>query len=97
VLRGRDGQTSNLILHLEILQSLVFLINSRYSLFNVASLFHPARFFPKLQRNFVEFLQYYYLKRLSKIYQFTCSGFQYGNIIQLFLALTNLLTFQFKN
>ncbi len=29
---------------------------------------------PKLQSYFAEFLQYYYLNRLSIFYQFTCVG-----------------------
>lgn len=40
-------------------------------------LFVP-RSLPKLQRDFAEFLQYCYLKRLSIFYQFTCVGLQYG-------------------
>ena len=73
------GQASDPILHFSILQSPVFLINSRFSHFyDAINLKLRALFLPKLQSQLAEFLQYCYLNRLSIKYQFTCVGFQYG-------------------
>jgi hypothetical protein len=73
------GQASDPILHFRILQSPVFLLNSRFSHFHDAiNTFLRALFIPKLQSQFAEFLQYCYLNHLSIHYQFTCVGFQYG-------------------
>jgi len=43
-------QVSDLILHFIILQSLVFLINSRSPLLSATYIFNAVLFFPKLQR-----------------------------------------------
>jgi len=55
----------------------VFLVNSRFPVFNVAAVHQDAqagRFIPKLQRNFAEFLKYRCPKRLDMFYQMTCVG-----------------------
>ena len=81
------GQISDLIRHLSILQSLVFLLNSSRSLFTVTliSLWNKAPFIPKLQGYFAEFLNINSLKRLSKMYQSTRVGLEYGLLSVSFL------------
>jgi hypothetical protein len=70
------GQVSDPIRHLMILQSLVFLLNSRPSLFGVTSriLILSALLLPKLQSLFAEFLQHASLKRLNLFNLSTCVG-----------------------
>jgi len=78
-------------------QSLVFLLNSRCFLFTELIPFHiqpyPSieygdiqksliLFFPKLQSNFAEFLQYSFLIHLSIFYLSTCVSNRYGQIHQ---------------
>ena len=75
------GQASDPILHFWILQSPVFLLNSRFSLFYVTLItifIFKVLFLPKLHSQFAEFLYYCYLNRLSIFYLFTCVGLQYG-------------------
>jgi hypothetical protein len=77
-LPSSTGQVSDPIRHFTILQSLVFLLNSRPSLFSVASkkiYFLWALLIPKLQSHFAEFLQRTFLKRLGLFNLFTCVGF----------------------
>lgn len=69
-------------------QSLVFLLNSRCFLFTELiplnnKLFKSLiLFFPKLQSNFAEFLQYSFLIHLSIFYLSTCVSNRYGQINQ---------------
>ena len=80
------GQVSDPILHLLILQSPVFLLNSRFFHFHdpiktlifIQNLNLKVLLFPKLQSQFAEFLQDCYLNRLSFFNLSTCVGFQYG-------------------
>ena len=73
---------SDPIRHFAILQSLVFLVNSRPPLFSVTSKKIEIKFYfllalllPKLQSLFAEFLQHDSLKRLSLLNLSTCVGF----------------------
>lgn len=69
------GQVSDPILHLTILQSLVFLLNSRYPLETKLIIIisnNIVLLFPKLRSYFAEFLQNDSLQRLGILYQFTC-------------------------
>jgi len=61
------GQVSNPIHLFSNLQSLKFLLNSRYSLFCYALLnyLYQALLIPKLRSQFAEFLQYYYYNTLT--------------------------------
>jgi hypothetical protein len=63
----------------------VFLVNSRYPQFcaTLSNLFDKALLLPKLRSYFAEFLQRYYLKRLSILYPITCVGLQYGILKKL--------------
>jgi hypothetical protein len=72
------GQVSDPILHFTILQSLVFLLNSRPPLFGDTFKKDESLFLvlllPKLQSLFAEFLQHDSLKRLNLLNLFTCVG-----------------------
>jgi hypothetical protein len=77
------GQASDPIRHLSILQSPVFLVNSRHPrvvppLLELLSEHVKALLFPKLRRKFAEFLQRSSLKRLSGTHSVTCGGLGYG-------------------
>ena len=75
------GQVSVPIHLLSNSQRLVFLLNSRFSLFSDNSKKRPeleSLLIPKLQSNFAEFLQHSYLERLSMFYLSTCVGLGYG-------------------
>lgn len=62
-----------------ILQSFVFLLNSRRNLFSDPYIIkHREASIPKLVLQFAEFLKYYFLNRLSIFYLPTCVGLQYG-------------------
>ncbi len=75
------GQVSDPIRHLTILQSLVFLLNSRPPLFTITSkknkniILFWVLLLPKLQSHFAEFLQRAYTKRLNLFNLSTCVGF----------------------
>jgi len=62
----------------------VFLLNSFRLQFCVA-FFSKASLIPKVRDYFAEFLNINYLKRLSKIYQSTWFGFEYGLSFIFFL------------
>jgi hypothetical protein len=80
---------SDPILHLTILQSPVFLVNSRLRLFTAAlscytrKEFHinRASLFPKLRDHFAEFLNESYLERLRILTPPTCVGLRYGHLV----------------
>jgi hypothetical protein len=73
---------SGLILHLSILQSHVFLLNSRLGLFTAASLLlEEAPLLPKLQGHFAEFLSHDSLEHLRILSSTTCVGLRYGILI----------------
>ena len=63
----------------------MFLLNSRFSLFNVNKL---SILVPKLQIKFAEFLQYTSLERLNILYQKTCGGLSTVCIKQAFSRKT---------
>ena len=70
---------SDLILHLSISQSHVFLLNSRLGHFTAASLsLEEAPLLPKLQGNFAEFLGRDSLEHLRILSLTTCVGLRYG-------------------
>ena len=80
------GQVSVPIHLLSNSQRLVFLLNSRFSLFSDNSKKRPeleSLLIPKLQSNFAEFLQHSYLERLSIFYSSTCVGLGYGFLNQV--------------
>jgi len=80
------GQVSVPIHLLSNSQRLVFLINSRFSLFSVNNkrlALLLSLFLPKLQSKFAEFLQRSYLERLSIFYLSTCVGLGYGFILNV--------------
>ncbi len=81
------GQVSDPIHHFSILQSPVFLLNSRYPRFCYTyqnnNLFCKVLFIPKLQSHFAEFLQHCCLIRFSILYQFTCVGL---NTVHIYLS-----------
>ena len=82
---------SDSIRHFAILQSPVFLLNSRSPRFYAAASSEGALLIPKLQSHFAEFLQYCSLIRLSILYHSTCVGLQYGSFPFTFLAaLSNM-------
>ena len=71
---------SGLIRHLSILQSHVFLLNSRLGLFAAASLLlKEAPLLPKLQGYFAEFLSRDSLEHLRILSSTTCVGLWYGS------------------
>ena len=70
---------SGLIRHLSILQSHVFLLNSRLGHFSATSLLlEEAPLLPKLQGNFAEFLSRDSLEHLRILSSTTCVGLRYG-------------------
>ena len=77
---------SDPILQLTLLQSPVFLVNSRYPLFTAATgglmrrhlTLYVALFIPKLQSKLAEFLNKSYLEHLRILSSPTCVGFGYG-------------------
>ena len=79
---------SGLIRHLAILQSHVFLLNSRLGHFSAANPEELASFFPKLQDKFAEFLSRGSLERLSILNPTTCVRLEYELHISLFLEET---------
>ncbi len=82
------GQVSDSIRHLTILQSPVFLINSRLPHFSYTHwVCQRVMFLPKLHIQFAEFLQHSYLKHLSILYLVTSVGLRYGQSSELFLAV----------
>lgn len=90
------GQTSDPIHHFTILQSPVFLINSRYPLlFNFNYKFQiKILFIPKLQSKFAEFLQNYSFITLVHLYSFTCVGF--STVFSIFVVFSRKF-FKFCN
>jgi hypothetical protein len=71
---------SGLIRHLSILQSHVFLLNSRLGHFSATSLsLEEAPLLPKLQGYFAEFLSHDSLEHLSVLHSTTCVGLRYGS------------------
>ena len=78
---------SDPILYLSILQSPVFLVNSRLALFAAASSCstrkalhnNEASLLPKLRDHFAEFLNEGYLERLRILTPPTCVGLRYGH------------------
>ena len=80
---------SDPILNLTILQSPVFLVNSRLARFTAAPScsirkgFHTtgATLLPKLRVNFAEFLNEGYLERLRILSPPTCVGLRYGHFV----------------
>ena len=75
----------------------MFLLNSRYPQFcaTLSNLFNKALLLPKLRSYFAEFLQRYYLKRLSILYPITCVGLQYG-ILQKSLIFCQVFSRKIK-
>ena len=80
---------SDPIRHLTILQSPVFLVNSRLARFSAASScssrkgyhINEATLLPKLRVYFAEFLNEGYLERLRILSPPTCVGLRYGHLI----------------
>ncbi len=72
---------SDLIPHLSISQSHVFLLNSRLGLFTAASpSLEEAPLLPKLQGHFAEFLSRGSLEHLRILSSTTCVGLRYGRL-----------------
>ena len=70
------------ILHLTILQKLVFLVNSRLGLFTATDgLAPPVPLLPKLRGHFAEFLNKGSSARLGILYLPTCVGFGTGALV----------------
>jgi len=82
--RSGTGQASDPIPHLAILQSPVFLLNSRSPRLYATASSEGVLLIPKLQSHFAEFLQYCSLIRLSILYHSTCFGLRYGSFSSYF-------------
>ena len=77
-LPSSTGQVSGLIPHLSILQSHVFLLNSRLGLFTASRPCGREHLLPKLQGHFAEFLSHDSLEHLRILSSTTCVGLRYG-------------------
>lgn len=86
------GQVSEPILCFTTWQTLVFLLNSRYPLFCDI---YKTFLFPKLRKQFAEFLQKHSFKCLSIFYQSTSVGFSTVLYPQPFLGKIHLTIFQY--
>ena len=100
------GQVSDPLHHLTILQSPVFLLNSRSSLlFDTITILKilMVLFIPKLQSQFAEFLHHNYLTRLCIFYKFTCVGLStiffncfFQEIFKYFVTIKSPIKFTFQ-